>query len=447
VEGLGKLSQSRLSKGGILTFGSRMAGMACGYAYLWLIARWFGAREVGFFTICFSTVQIASLVGRMGTETLVLRASPADRDGIQYPENLNGWIQNVRLLLVVALLGLTVTAMALYAASNFMAVQIFKAPALASGLRWAAAAVPALGLLVFMADFLRNQGRVLPYALYLMFLPFFLAGLFLAASKWFSLEGPAYLLPWMLSVLVCLVMVLIASGSSLLHPLWSTWKSWKASLKKLDFVKNGLVIMVSGVLSLLITWTDTLMVGYWRSEADVGVYAVVMRLSTLVGVGLMAANSLAAPRFAKCFAARDHDGLYQSAQKATTLGLFLGSLPLMVLLLGGPWVLGLFGSAYLAGHYAMLVLLIGQFLNVFCGSVGYFLQMTGYERALRNILLVAVVLNFAGNALLIPPYGLLGAAVASSLSMSAWNLLGTYLIWKKQGFVLMLNLSRQRHVR
>jgi O-antigen/teichoic acid export membrane protein len=61
--------------------------------------------------------------------------------------------------------------------------------------------------------------------------------------------------------------------------------------------------------------------------------------------------------------------------------------------------------------------------NVFAGSVGQFLYMTGKQHVFRNILLISTGINIVVCAILIPSYGLIGSAVAGMVFMASWNLM------------------------
>ena len=65
----------------------------------------------------------------------------------------------------------------------------------------------------------------------------------------------------------------------------------------------------------------------------------------------------------------------------------------------------------------------------------YLLNMTGKEKIARNIIIVASVLNIILNLTLIPIYGLLGAAYATSISTVVWNALAVAQIKKEYGFI------------
>ena len=84
--------------------------------------------------------------------------------------------------------------------------------------------------------------------------------------------------------------------------------------------------------------------------------------------------------------------------------------------------MGVFGEEFIIGKTALVLITIGQFVNAASGSVGNIMNMTGREKPLRNILVIASILSVLLNYLLIPMYGINGAAVANMVSVVFWNL-------------------------
>jgi len=72
--------------------------------------------------------------------------------------------------------------------------------------------------------------------------------------------------------------------------------------------------------------------------------------------------------------------------------------------------------------------------NVFFGAVIYILDMTGKQTISRNILLLTSILNIALNWYLIEIYGIKGAAIATTISILFWNIIGIIYVKKIYGF-------------
>lgn len=100
------------------------------------------------------------------------------------------------------------------------------------------------------------------------------------------------------------------------------------------------------------------------------------------------------------------------------------SLPVALgLVILGDWVLSIFGPDFPEGYAALVILVAAQLVNALAGSVGFLMTMTGHERQAAFIMAVSVVVNLALNAVLIPRFGIEGAAVATAFTTVLWNAL------------------------
>ena len=95
--------------------------------------------------------------------------------------------------------------------------------------------------------------------------------------------------------------------------------------------------------------------------------------------------------------------------------------------------MGIFGNSFKSGAFILVILALGQFINVITGSVGYLLMMSGNERLLRNNIIFIAVLNLTLNLLLIPKYGILGAAISTSVSLALQNIISMVIVKYRLG--------------
>ena len=191
--------------------------------------------------------------------------------------------------------------------------------------------------------------------------------------------------------------------------------------------------LVSG-LQLFNSYADILLLGMMRTDVEVGVYRVVVQMSNLVMFGLGAVNLVLQPHFARLYAQGDQARLQQLVTTSARVILALALPPVLLLMFaGGPLMGWLFGSAYVIGAIALSILAVGQLCNAAVGSVGALLNMTGHEQdTLRGVACAAVV-NVVLNLVLIPLYGMAGAAVATAVSLGVWNLILWKFVWKRLG--------------
>lgn len=179
--------------------------------------------------------------------------------------------------------------------------------------------------------------------------------------------------------------------------------------------------------------TDQAMIGGMIGSAAVGVYSAAVRVADFVIFFIVAINAMLAPTAARLYAKKD-TGELQRIVTVTARWIAGLSIPAAValLVLSGK-ILALFGPGFPAGAWALRWLCCGQIVNACAGSVTLLLTTTGYERdALKGIALGAIV-NVIGNAVMIPLYGINGAAIATALSTVVWNVALGILVYRRLG--------------
>jgi O-antigen/teichoic acid export membrane protein len=178
---------------------------------------------------------------------------------------------------------------------------------------------------------------------------------------------------------------------------------------------------------------DLIIVGMTQTAASTGLYSLAMKLALLVPFPLVVANTVFAPRFAAYFATQELRQLQALVYKIT-LVITSFSLAIMVtIFLFAPWILGLFGEGYLGAYLPMGILIIGQIVNVGAGPVGYLADLSGLQTMSFVARLVTLFLAVALYLIFIPQWGILGAAIVTSLTTMLWNVWLHEIVRKKHG--------------
>ena len=97
-------------------------------------------------------------------------------------------------------------------------------------------------------------------------------------------------------------------------------------------------------------------------------------------------------------------------------------------------VLSLFGKNYNDGKLALMILAGAQFINISTGLVGPLLNMSGHHVFMMWLSVVTLVANIALNFALIPTYGIIGAALATGVTLVVKNLVSFVYVKKVHGF-------------
>lgn len=206
----------------------------------------------------------------------------------------------------------------------------------------------------------------------------------------------------------------------------ATYKPW-------IWLQMALPMLLIGGMYIINNQTDTVMLGMLKTTQDVGVYTVANRGASLIGFVLIAVNTTLGPTFASVYA----QGNKAKLQRIVTQGcrwVLLSAVAISItLILGRHVFLGLFGNEFLRGETTLIILCLGQLANACTGSVAFLLLMTGHERDTAIGVTTSAVLNIFLNYVLIPDFGIGGAATATAISMGLWNLILVILAYKRLG--------------
>ena len=195
-------------------------------------------------------------------------------------------------------------------------------------------------------------------------------------------------------------------------------------------IKYGAPRAPASLLAQLLFWTDYFVLSRYASSAELGVYAAAIRLGQALVLFLVAVNYMFSPFVADLHARGERDRL-NSLYQSLTRWMVIGTLPLLLVLavVPGP-SLRLFGAGFASGSTPLRILLIGQFVNVATGSVGFILVMVGRTVWDLTVYALSFALDIAIAFVLAPRLGAEGAAVAQMAALVVSNGLGLYLVWR-----------------
>jgi O-antigen/teichoic acid export membrane protein len=227
------------------------------------------------------------------------------------------------------------------------------------------------------------------------------------------------------------------------------WKEFRDSISNVrrsllrPLVTAALPIAVLGLLGAFMLNTDMIMLGWWRTPEELGFYSsaqkIVQVLYTLPGI--LAAALF--PVFSRLVGQARHDTVRTLIERALT-ATFLVALPLTVggIVLATPIMALLYGAEYVPGATAFQFL-IATTLLVFPGAlIGNLVIAYNKQKSIVWGVALGSTSNIAFNALLIPPLGIMGAAIATVIAQSMSNGYMWYIIRKTNRFETLLHLTK-----
>ena len=199
------------------------------------------------------------------------------------------------------------------------------------------------------------------------------------------------------------------------------------------WLKAALPMLLIGSMYVINTQTDSVMLGFLKQPELVGFYTVANRGAGLVSFVQLSFSTSLAPVFATLHAQGDLNKLKAIIRKSCRSTFLVSLLLAIVIGLGSHWFLLIFGAEFLTAKLALLILLLGNLVNAFTGATARLLIMTGHARDTAIGVSISAFSNIILNALLIPPFGLEGAAIATAISSVLWNVLLVAFTYKRFG--------------
>ncbi|QUM87883.1 flippase [Moritella sp. 36] len=202
-------------------------------------------------------------------------------------------------------------------------------------------------------------------------------------------------------------------------------KSWHKSLCPFALMS---------IISTLNSELATVFIGWLDKPESIAYFKVAMQGTLLISLGLNATNTIIMPRIARLYKNKHADNIQQLLTNSVRLNVII-LLPIIFTLLayGDVLINVLFGKEYAAAYPIMIVLCVGQIVNVSMGSVGIVLTMTHNEKYCLRALLLTLIITVILLSILIPLYSSLGAAYAISASVVIWNVVMSFYVYKLTG--------------
>jgi O-antigen/teichoic acid export membrane protein len=411
-----------LARSAGVVLGTRLLGAGAQFGLTLALARTLGAEVTGLYYLAFSITSIASIIAKLGLGSAMLRfvsTAFAERDW----RRLAGIHRQGVTISGLVSIGL---AVAITILAPFFATTVFDKPEAESVIRVAALLIPGQTLLVLYSQILKAVRRPVSATALQGIGPPLLASILLVVSETKNAEAAMAIV---LGSTVGFLAMEVVQWISIVGKAGRQWGQFDIRL----LMRTALPLMVVSSMWLVITWSDVIIIGILGTSEDVGIYVTAARSAILMQIPLLAIGAIVSPRFAILYSNEDWRGLEQVARNTSLLGTMVALPAFLGIEALAPWLMSLFGASFGAGANALRILAIGQLINVAVGSVGLLLSMSGRERYLQRTMIIAAFANILLNVILIPPFGINGAAIATAVSVGGVNLANTAWVRRKMG--------------
>lgn len=391
------------------------------------LARVLGPLSYGLYAIGWTTERIVTFVLPLGVDAGVIRF------GSKFWRKDDSGLKGVifESLGIATISGLLIGALFFFTA-QWWGTTVFHKPELGPVIRWFAFIFPLAGMVRLTAASTRISQRmkyavftedVIPPAtnlILLSFLFYFLGHRITAA----------------LTSILCSFVIASLFGLKFVKQLFPEIfaPAVKPAYMGKELLAFSLPTVLTGAFGVLLIWVDRLLVGYFLPAADVGVYQAVSQLALGLAIVLGGFNAIFSPMTADLHHRGEMKRLEELFRVSTKWGLYLTTPLFLVTCFGSKEVMAaLFGAPYVFGWSALTILTFAQVANAGTGPVGFLLVMTGRQNTMFKITASMFAMSVVLGIVLIPRWGIAGAAVATASAVSGMFILATYFVWRAFG--------------
>jgi O-antigen/teichoic acid export membrane protein len=379
-----------------------------------LLARLMGPAEYGMYYYAFSWLVVIALFSQFGFDQALLRFMPVYAHDKDWPSargilNMGGRLVTANGLLLGCLMAVVVLALGGRLEESQRNAFLV-----------AALCLPFRGLIYIrqatLRSFMYTIRSLLPDA---VIVPLVLMAL--AASLLWTTSGPTAPMVMAATLIALMVSFLVGAywQSRLIpHDLRMAKPSYHAGA----WLRLAFMMLVINGAHMLLNNVDLLILGLYRSPEEVGIYGVSARVASMVTFILIASYPVFAPLIARQHALGQREALQQAiAHGMRPIAVAAVGLACALVIMGAV-ILGWFGEDFKRGQMVLNILLLGQTVNALCGPVALLLAFAGQETLVARVLVVAVAMSIGLNLLIIPIFGMEGAACVTAFAAVFWNL-------------------------
>jgi len=420
------------AKGSVLGFAGSMIGKIFALVLQVYISRLFGPKFFGLFITCIITCQFFRIFGSLGMAKGGLHFIAVAIERKKF-DSLPGIFLTV---FIGSILSGILVGFALYLSAPFIATTWFNDPQMPSVLNLFSFSIPFLILLRTVSELSRGfkivkysviiEDAIFPLSQILFFLFFYYL------NFGFDSVAYSYIIACILSAVLIIGIVsyqikkVLPRGISARQIICLSFPlPWKEIFKfSIPFIPIALSL-------ISYNYVDVIMLNIFSDSSNVGLYAAASRLSLIFSMLFLASSKIFTPLIAASYGANKNENIKLLYQAITRWMLCLNIPVFLLVALYNKQIMMLFGSNFLEKCPETLVILsAGHIIASITGGVGIILTMTGNQhKELLNVV-IGFLLNLILNFFFIPAYGIVGAAMGTTLSRLSINSIRILMVFK-----------------
>ncbi len=391
-----------------------------------LIARYWTAAEFGVFSLSISIFYITSSISTLGFRQGLTRNIAYTRNGKKFDKISN----YISFSIISGLIFSIVLGFILFLFSESLALNVFNDTSLVNPLKIISACIPFLTIIQIIISVYRGFDKVRPvfYFEHLLINVIFVILIITVIFANISFINVFY--SFLVSLIIALFLIILYSFKDFVN-IRKYFNKLQLKNDAKELLIFSLPVLGSTMLRMIVTWTDTIMIGAIKNTVDVGFYSIAHDIAIFIQFPLSALLFIYLPLLTGLHAKKKNKEIIK-IYKIISKWLVSLSLPffLFIFLFTNESIIYPFGQVYVDAVLALRILAIACLFNVIAGPCGETLIAMGKSKFMLYATLTTAVINLLLNFLLIPKFGIVGASIATSISIIFINILRMLKLYK-----------------
>lgn len=407
----------RLVSGGAWTLANRMLVTLTQLAALALLARLLTAQEMGVYFLIANLVAVFAVVAQLGLTQSVVRFV-AEALAMNLPGRARSAI--VKVLLLGGISAVAVAALLHFGLGQWLAYAVFQSPVMATLTLWIALWMLAQTLQRFLDETFRGLHDLRLAAIFGGMISGVLMVALLAGMRLW--RGSA-------SLEEVLMLHVAAFGGGVVLAALALRRKFRrlrgeGEIELREILNVSWPMLAASITNIILLRADLWILGMFLPDEEVAVYGAAARIITVVTIPLVMASAVLAPMIAELNTKGEKLRLERVLRSVSTLGGMPAIAVILIFIMFGQPLLGaIYGDELYRDGWLVLVMLgLGQLVNVWSGVCVQLLVMTGHQKAVMNITLAASVMAVIAAFVLVGPLGIHGVALAFGSGIALQNL-------------------------
>ena len=424
-------SLQKIAKGTGIIFTGTIISLLLGFIGTIIIVRYLTTAEYGLFSLALTVIALIAGISILGIDLGATRYI-AYFKGKEDNKKISGVIGSSFQITIIASVLFSIFV---FLSSEYISMAILHNNNLSTILKILSVTIPFSILSNTVVSIFRGFGVVKVRVYFIDVLMPILKTSFFIAVVFLGLSFIGFIYAY-LSVVVITSAVLVVYMAKRL-PAFIKKEGNSTPMRK-ELLYFSLPLFGQSLLGIIISSTDKLMLGYFKTPEVVGLYSVAFSLANFIPIFLMSLVFIYIPILSQLYAKNLLDEIKRTYAVLTKWIFSTALFIFLIMFLFPDVVLNiLFGARYMQAGIALQILALGFFTSSFLGPNGTTLLVMGKTKLLIVNTLIRAIINVFLNFLLIPPMGITGATIASAIALTTDNILASaelYLVAKIHPF-------------